>query len=423
MKTNPTPSLPAQPARHHINALGQLLKYIPRSIVNAAAARHGVEAKARSFTVWSHLATMLFVQLAHALSLNDVCDWLRLKSRAIAGLGMTPPSRNNLSNANKGRPAAFIEEVFWKTLAHCKHCEPNFGAKRRGRRLLHRFKVRVHAVDSTTIELVANCMDWAQHRRRKAAAKMHLRLDAGSFLPAFAIVDTAGENDSKRAREVCAGLRSGEIAVFDRAYVDFDHLHDLGDRGVQWVTRAKAGFQYRVGRHLPVPKGGRILKDQIVMLKGAKWCKLAKFKGWTLRRVEALVEVDGKDKIMVFITNNMLWSAHSVCDLYRARWEIEVFFKQIKQTLKLSGFVGHSANAIRWQVWTALLVYVLLRFAAHLSAWGHSFTRLFTVVRAAMWERLDLLGILRSYGTAGGRFKVIGAVHASWLPGFEPCLA
>ena len=114
------------------------------------------------------------------------------------------------------------------------------------------------------------------------------------------------------------------------------------------------------------------------------------------------------------------WSDSSVCDLYRARWEIEVFFKQVKQTLRLSGFVGYSANAIRWQVWTALLVYVLLRFAAHLSAWGHSFTRLFAVVRAAIWERLDLLFLLRSYGTAGGSFRILGAAHSSWLPGFEP---
>lgn len=420
MQTTPIHHPSTQPARHHINALGQLLKYIPRSIVNAAASRHGIEAKARSFSVWSHLTTMIFVQLAHALSLNDVCDWLRLKARAIAGIGMTPPSRNNLSHANKGRSAAFVQEVFWKTLAHCQRCEPDFGAKRKGRRLLHRFKVKVHAVDSTTIELVANCFDWAQHRRRKAAAKMHLRLEVGRFLPAFAIVDTAGENDNKRAREVCAGLQPGEIVVFDKAYVDFSHLLDLAARGVQWVTRAKDNLKYRVVRNLPVPAGGRIIKDQIVALKGTRFQKLEKFKGWTLRRVEMIVEVDGKDKVMVFITNNVGWSARSVGDLYRARWEIEVFFKQIKQTLKLSGFVGYSANAIRWQVWTALLVYVLLRFAAHLSNWGHSFTRLFTVVRAALWERLDLLGLLRSYGTAGGGFRMLGSLHSSWLPGFGP---
>ena len=150
---------------------------------------------------------------------------------------MTPPSRNNHSRANKVRPAAFIETVFWKPPAHFHRCEPAFGRKRRGR-LLHRFKVNVHAVDSTTMELVANCMDWAQHRQRKAAAKLHLRLSVGSFLPSFAIVDTAGENDNKRAREVCAGLERGETALFDKAYVDYGHLHDLDVRGVQWVTRA-----------------------------------------------------------------------------------------------------------------------------------------------------------------------------------------
>lgn len=418
MSTKPIHPSSAQPVRHHINVLGQLLKYIPRSIVNAAAREHGVEARARTFSVFSHMAAMIFVQLAHALSLNDVCDWLRLKVRAIAGLGVTPPSRNNLSHANKTRDAAFIQTVFWKTLDHLHRCERAFGGKRKGRRLLHRFKASVHAVDSTTIELVANCMDWAQHRRRKAAAKMHLRLNVGNFLPTFAIVDTAGENDNKRAREACAGLESGEIAVFDKAYVDYMHLHDLDARSVQWVTRAKDNFKYRAVRNLPVAAGGRILKDQIIVLAGAKWQK--KLKGWKLSRVEAIVEVDGKDKVMVFITNNQQWSAGSVCDLYRARWEIEVFFKQVKQTLRLSGFVGYSANAIRWQVWTALLVYVLLRFAAHLSAWCHSFTRLFAVVRAAMWERLDLLLLLRSYGTAGGSFKILGAAHSAWLPEFEP---
>ena len=397
-----------------------MLKFIPRSIISAAAADSGVHTKARSYTVLSHLGTMLFVQLAHALSLNDVCDWLRLKARAIATFGLTPPSRNNLSHANKVRDAKFAELVFWRTLEHLHRCEPNFGRKRPGggsRSLLHRFKVNIHAVDSTVMELVANCMDWAKHRRRKAAAKMHLRLSLNSFLPTFAIVDTAGEHDNKRAREVCAGLAEGEVVVFDKAYVDFAHLHDLDARGVQWVTRAKDNFCYRARRNLPVVKGGHIVKDQLVTLTSSKWKTL---RGWKVRRVEAWVEVDGKLKLMVFITNNTRWSAASVCDLYRARWDIEVFFKQVKQTLKLGDFLGHNANAIRWQVWTALLVYVLLRFVAHLSAWGHSFTRLFAVVRAAMWERLDLLGLLRSYGTAGGSFTLLGASHASWLPGFAP---
>ena len=123
---------------------------------------------------------------------------------------------------------------------------------------------------------------------------------------------------------------------------------------------------------------------------------------------------------MVFITNCEQWSPRSVCDLYRRRWDIEVFFKQAKQTLKLGSFLGHSANAVRWQVYTALLVYVLVRFMAHLSKWGHSFVRIFAVIRSALWERIDLLALLKSYGTASEPLKILGSLDSSWLPGFAP---
>jgi hypothetical protein len=225
-------------------------------------------------------------------------------------------------------------------------------------------------------------------------------------------VDTAGQHDNKRAREVCATIQPGEIVVFDKAYVDFDHLFDLDQRGVWWVTRSKDNMKYRAVKNHPT-NDENILKDQTIALQG-------RHKGMKLRRVEAWVEVDGKWRVMVFITNNMEWSPRSVCDLYRRRWDIEVFFKQVKQSLKLGSFLGHSANAVRWQVYTALRVYVLLRFMAHLSEWGHSFTRLFAVTRSALWERIDLLALLKSYGTASGRFKVIGALNTAWLPGFAP---
>jgi IS4 transposase len=120
-----------------------------------------------------------------------------------------------------------------------------------------------------------------------------------------------------------------------------------------------------------------------------------------------------------FLTNNFDWGLRSVCDLYRRRWNIEVFFKQVKQSLKLGSFLGHSANAARWQVYTALMVYVLLRYMAHLSEWGHSFTRLFAVVRSTVWEPRDLLALLKSYGTASGRFRVLGALNQAWLPVFS----
>jgi hypothetical protein len=402
MKKQPLP-----PARSHIVVLKQLLKHIPRSLIAEVGRETGAEDKARRFTVFSHLCSMLFAQLTHAIGLNDVCDWLRLKQAAFAGVGAEPPSRNGLSNANKVRPAEFIEKLFWRVLERLQTLDPSFAAGKRGRGVLRRFRVRIHAVDSSVLELVANCMDWAKHRRRKAAAKMHLRLDLHSFLPSFAIVDTAGEHDNRRARELCAGVAQGEVVVFDKAYIDFDHLRDLDQRGVWWVTRAKDNMSFRVRRNL-AKNEGKIVRDQMVQLEN----------GMAVRRVEAWVEVDGEERLMVFLTNNPTWSPGTVCDLYRRRWDIEVFFKQVKQTLKLGGFLGHSANAVRWQVFSALLVYVLLRFEAHLSRWGHSFTRLFAVVRAAIWERVDLRSLLVSYGTAGGSFKVLGALQQAWLPGF-----
>lgn len=402
------------PTRANVIALKQILNLIPRGLINRHARETGIDAKARCFSVCSHLSAMLFAQLSHAMGLNDVCDWLRLKSAALARFGITPPARNTLSHANKQRDALFAEKLFWSELAHLQHAKPDFAAGRQGKGLLRRFKVKIHAVDSTVIQLVANCMDWAKHRRRKAAAKMHLRLDLHSFLPSFAIVDTASHHDNKRAREVCASIAEGEIVVFDKAYVDFTHLSDLDARGVWWVTRAKDNMKYRAVKNLP--RGhDRIEKDQIVALKG----KCAK-PGMQVRRIEAWVEVEGKPRLMVFITNNLAWSPRTVCDLYRRRWDIEVFFKQVKQSLKLGSFLGHSANAVRWQIYTALLVYVLLRYMAHLSEWGHSFTRLFAVTRSALWERLDLLALLKSYGTASGRMRVIGALNDAWLPGLAP---
>jgi len=263
--------------------------------------------------------------------------------------------------------------------------------------------------------LLANCMDWAKHRRRKAAAKMHMLLDIQSFLPRFAIVDTAKHNDAKRARELCAGLKDGEIAIFDKAYVDFKHLYDLSCRGVFWVTRAKDNMDVRCVKRLIKKPDGNILRDDIVVLK----CPVSSQKyPQKFRRVVAMVEVNGEMKEMTFITNNIQWAASSICDLYKCRWSIEVFFKQLKQTLQLCTFLGHSRNAIRWQVWTALLTHLLLQFMKFITGWNHSFIRLFTMVRGVLWNKYDLLGLLKSYGTAGGSFRMLSAPEQAYLQGF-----
>jgi hypothetical protein len=355
---------------------------------------------------------LLYAQFTHAIGLNDVCDALRLHSGPLSAIrGATAPSRNGLSNASRERSAGLAEKLFWNVLKHLQTIAPGFAKGRRGKGVTHRFRKTIHIVDSTTIELVASCMDWAKHRRRKAAAKCHLRLNLQSFLPNFALIDTAKDSDPKRAWEVCAGVQAGEIVIFDRAYVDFDHLFDLFLREVNWVTRTKKNLNLKVVKRRKTDNP-KILADEEVVLNadGAYEGKYPQ----RMRRVRALVEVDGEECEMEFLTNNMEWSSQSVADLYRSRWSIEVFFKQIKQTLKLADFLGHSANAVRWQIWSALLCYLLLRFQAFLSQWGHSFTRLFTLIRSALWQKLDLFELLRSYGTAGGSFRAMATPQTAF---------
>jgi len=305
------------------------------------------------------------------------------------------------------------ENLFWRLLAHLQALSPGFG-KGRPRRFAFRFKRMIHLVDSTTIQLVANSLDWAKHRRRKAAAKCHLRLNLQSFLPRFAIVDTARHADAKRAREVCAGLQDGEIVIFDKAYLDLSHLFDLFHRGVSWVSRAKEGMKFRVVRRLQRGRVGNILRDDVVQMKSS--ASRRAYPAW-LRRVVAMVEVDGKLREMEFLSSHLEWSAQTIVDLYRCRWDIETFFKEIKQTLQLADFLGYNANAVKWQVWMALVTYLLVRFCAFVGQWPHSFTRLFTLLRSAMWRKLDLRGLLEAYGTAGGHFRFLGAPEQAYLPG------
>ncbi len=188
------------PARSQCNILRQICNFIPAHEVSKIARTTGAEDKSRSFRPWSHVVSLIYAQLTHSIGLNDLCDSLQLHSGALSSVrGATAPSRNGLSNANRERPAEMAEQLFWRVKEHLGQQTPGFVAGR-PRGAAFRFKVPIHVVDTTVVELVANCMDWAQHRRRKAAAKTHMRLNLQSLLPGFVIIDTAGEHDNKRAR-------------------------------------------------------------------------------------------------------------------------------------------------------------------------------------------------------------------------------
>lgn len=404
-----------QPAtKSKLCVLAQVCNLIPGHLVPKLAKKHGIDKQSRTYTPWSHVVSLLYAQLSHSIGLNDVCDGLEHHGGLLGAIrGAVAPKRNTLSHANKIRDPQMMEDLFWETLKHLEGQVDGFGLAYKG--IPHRFKKAIYAIDSSTIALVANCMTWAKHRRQKAAAKCHLRLNLQSFLPSMAIVDEASHHDDTKAVELCADLKEGEIALFDKAYVNFAHLYALTQRGVFWVTRAKDNMSYHVCKKRLRKPSGKVLRDDEITLKTKKT------KGQypeRLRRVVMLVEVDGKEVEMTFITNNMVWAATSVGELYQARWGIEVFFKQIKQTLQICDFLGHSKSAIQWQIWAALLLYILLRYLAQINKWSHSFIRIFTVIRGVIWDKYDLDDLLLNYGTADKPPRMRAAPESSYLPGF-----
>ena len=387
--------------------------------------------------------SMAYAHLAHALCLNDICDSLSNHAGTLEQLcNCTPPSRNGLSHANKTRNANIGEELFWKVYESLSKQYPEFlFSSRNYPGLPHRFRRRtiIRAVDPTSIQLTAFSMSWAKHRRQKAAAKMHTALNMRSFLPNFVIVKSAHDSGPKSAWELCADVKAGEVVVFDKAYVDFKHLKTLAGRGVSWVTRSKENMLYEVmgqqatageqkssavasaadepegleepaakdvgqqvsGRRRYVRKKCRILSDERIGLTGVS---TREHYPEELRLVTAEVEIKGKMMQMTFITNNLEWSAFTICQLYQYRWGVEVFFKEIKQTFQLADFLGYNENAVRWQIWTALLTY-LPRFVAWYSKRRHPFSRLFTLVRAVLWNFFRLASLIECCDTVRERRK------------------
>jgi hypothetical protein len=404
-----------RPTKTAYTSLRQIVQWIPEGLLDRLAKK--VKADIRTFSCTSHVLALLYGQIAKAGSLNEICDAARLHEPELNRIrGATAPKRNTFSHANRNRDPQIAEDLYWAELSHLQKICPSFTQYKKHSGFIFRVKRDIFAIDSTTLKLSLSCIDWARHRRKKAAAKTHMRLNIGTMLPAFAVVEDAAHHDSKRADVLCAGLKDGDVLLADRAYVDLAFLYDLAQRGVFFVLREKENMVFKVlkrRRHTDP----RIIADETVRLsrKGSD----EKYPE-ALRRITAVVEVDGKDMEMTFITNNFEWSPRTVAELYRARWAIELFFKELKQTLQLADFVGYNENAVKWQVWIGLLAHLLLRFMKHISKWGLSFSRLAGIVRSAVWMKIDLLDTLQNYGTAGGPKRPVIVGKQLYFQGFEP---
>jgi hypothetical protein len=403
---------PSRPALKNYTVFRQVCNWIPEHMIPQLAREHKIDA--RGFSAASHVLSLIYTHTAHTLSLNETCDALALHEAEFLRIrGATAPARNTFSNANRTRDPALAEALYWKLFAHLQDICPGFTQYRKHKGFIFRLQREIFALDSTTLQLTLASIDWARHRRKKAAAKCHMRLNVGSFLPTFTVVEDAAHHDSVRADLLCAGMAVGDVLLADRAYVDLEFLARLNARGVFFVLRPKTNMLFEIVKKLPCK--GKILRDEIVRPSGVYTSQ--KYTD-VLRMVTALVEVDGKEREMTFITNNTNWSARTIAELYRARWCIELFFKELKQTLQLRDFVGTNENAVKWQVWTGLITHLLLRFLRHITCWGHSFSRFAGLVRSALWVKTNLLELLRCYGTEGAPHRPVLSSKDPYLPGF-----
>ena len=378
----------------------------------------GEKVKARKFSYSSQVYLLMLSQFLHLFSLNEIVDVSKIYAPELSRLrGITPANLNTFSNANRTRDPKVMQSFFWEVYDTFRRQDGGFVRGRHHGRLT-RFNLRgIYAIDSSTIQLAYWCIDWAKHRQRKAAVKIHMVANVANRLPYFCVFGRAKDHDSKMEDELFNSLKEGDIGIADRAYNHFKALHRQSLRGVFFVVREKSGMKYRVVRRVAKKDlGENIISDETIMLTGQR---TSKEYPCAMRRVVARVKVDGKWRTMVFLTNNFEWAASTIAELYKARWEVELLFKELKQTLQLQDFYGENENAVAWQIWAALLTHLVLRWLKYKSGAACSYSRFAALVRAIVWLKKDAMAILRSYGIAPPPDPGGVASGMPYLPGFE----
>jgi len=353
----------------------QLLKVFPRLEFEALVQEHKAERHARGFACWDQFVAMLFCQLGRAQSLREICGGLAAAEGKLKHLGVgRAPLRSTLAYANQHRPWQLYEAVFHQLLARCMQLPG--GHK-------FRFKNKLMSMDSTSIDLCASLFDWARYKRTKGAAKVHLLLDHDGYLPAFACITDGKTSDIQMARQF--QFAPGTVVVMDRAYVDYDWWEGLTKQGVLFVTRFKSDLKHEVVEQRRVPQNRNIRADQVVRL-----CATTKTGAYPTLYRRIVLWVEDKQEEMAFFTNHLTWGATTVTAVYKDRWQIESFFKSLKQLLRVKTFVGTSPNALKTQIWTALIAMLLLKYLQLRSTFGWSLSNLCALLRQQLFVYRDL---------------------------------
>lgn len=334
----------------NVTLFSQIISKLDTSKFKRLVQTHKSDKHQKGFDSWSHLVSMLFCQFAKSQSVRDISNGLRSATGNLNHLGMLKaPSKSTVSYQNKHRSWELFRDYYYVLLE-------SLGQQAGMKRTQFRIKSKIFLLDATTISLCLSLFDWAKYKTKKGAVKMHTLLDYDGHLPAYVNITDGKTADNKGAYDI--PLYKGSVIVADRFYNDFSLLNVWDSNGVYFVVRHKDNIKFKTLKELELPesKHQHVLKDEIIELTGTKTKEKYPKK---LRRV-ALWD-DKNQQTIEIITNQMSWTANTITELYKARWQVEIFFRDIKQQLHIKSFIGTSQNAVMIQIWTALITILILK--------------------------------------------------------------
>ena len=364
---------------HCNTVLNQILKIVPRHEFETLSKQHHSGRAFRSATRWSQFVTMAMAQLSGRNSLRDIVENLSAQAHRLYHLGSARLTRSNLSRINEDKPHTLYEALFGKLLTRCQ-----------GMRGGHdfRFDNPLYSLDASTIDLCLSVFPWADFRSTKGAIKLHVGLNHDGYLPEFVTITEGKTHDVTIGRTL--QFPKGSIVAVDRGYNDYRWYKQLTEKGVFFVTRIKSNARYRVIERRPVLKSKGLTCDQTIEFTGVQTRKKCPIQ---LRRIGYRDPQTGK--LYYFLTNNFKLAAKTIADIYKARWQVELFFKWIKQNLKIKSFVGTSKNAVLTQIWIALCVYLILAFLKFQSGIKKTMQQILRLLQLNLFEKRDLIALLR----------------------------
>ena len=359
---------------HQNTVFHQLIKPVLRQDFERLAKQHHVGQKFRSASRWDQFIALLMSQLSCRQSLRDIQSNLESQQEKLNHLGAKSIPRSTLARINEEQPAALYKQMFHQLLQYCEKSK-----------VAHKFRFKnpLYSLDASHIDLSLSLCAWAKVHDSKASMKLSIGLNHSNHIPEFVAVENGKENDMVQGRKF--QFSSGSIVVFDKGYVDYQWYANLTAQNIGFVTRLRPKAVYRVIQQHPVIVAKGILKDETIQLNSAH---AVKRQTPPLRKIEYIDRQSGKH--FMFLSNNFRLSASTIAAIYKDRWKVELFFKAIKQNLKLKAFIGRSRNAIQTQIWIALIAYLLVSFARHLGQEGWTVQRLLRMIQVNLFERKTL---------------------------------